>query len=431
MRLPRRTDLQGPIALGTLRTSSVLGLRLMVQAGTLLLVARLLGPNKFGAFAGIAALAVMLGALSSAGSHLVLLREVSKAPHFRKRVLPWAIPITLMCGGGLLLAYLLICLLALPHLRVAIPVLLAIGATEIWLQPLFNLAAIEHLARGRVARSQLLTILPLALRLLIAVSVLLAQPNDPLTAYGYGYFAASALALLMAGTSMPAPWPPPRLWRLPSRTEWRDTAGYAALTITTTGPTELDKTLATRLLPLASSGLYAAATRTVAATTLPVIALLLSATPRLFREGLVQPERSTRLVQLIFTAAFAYGVVLAAALWVAAPVFAWFFGTKYAGIELTIRWLCPAVPGMALRIAAGNVLMAFGRPWMRAGFEMVGLAALALTAPVLVSSLGAIGMPLALACSEWSMACIGVACLIHAQKSLANIHASHHTPTSN
>lgn len=39
---------KGPIARGTVRTSAVLGLRLLVQAGTLLLVAWLLGPRTCG-----------------------------------------------------------------------------------------------------------------------------------------------------------------------------------------------------------------------------------------------------------------------------------------------------------------------------------------------------------------------------------------------
>jgi len=41
--------LQGAIAQSTIRTSVVLGLRLAVQAGGLLLVARLLEPQQFGA----------------------------------------------------------------------------------------------------------------------------------------------------------------------------------------------------------------------------------------------------------------------------------------------------------------------------------------------------------------------------------------------
>src|SRR5690625_5103504 len=100
---------KGPIARGTVRTRVVLGLRLVVQAGTLLIVGRRLGPGAFGVFAGVAALAVLLGTLSTFGMHLVLLGEVSKDPARRGEVLPYAIPASLLCGSLLLGIYCSIC----------------------------------------------------------------------------------------------------------------------------------------------------------------------------------------------------------------------------------------------------------------------------------------------------------------------------------
>ena len=410
---------QGPIARGTIRTTFVLGLRLMVQAGTLLLVARMLGPDQFGAFAGVAALAVMLGTLATFGTHLVLLGEVSREPARRKQVLSYAIPTTLACGGVLLIVYLLVCTLALRESGVALPVLLAIGITEMWLQPLFLLPASEHLALGRIARSQLLQALPLALRLAAAASVFLLRPADPLAAYGYGYLIASLLALAFAMLTMSAPWPTPSRWRLPRAAELRETAGYAALAITATSPAELDKTLAAKLLPLGAAGVYAAGARAIGATTLPVVAMMLSALPRLFREGQRQPKRTVHLLRWIFGATVGYGVVLAIVLWSITPVFGWVFGAKYHGIDHTIHWLCLAVPGMALRIAAGSVLMALGKPWMRVGYEVAGLGALVIASAILTTRLGTTGMPLALACSEWLMAALGWALIAHTPRAVA------------
>ena len=404
--------MKGPIARGTVRTTLVLGLRLLVQAGTLLLVARMLGPHQFGAFAGVAALAVMLGTLATFGTHLVLLGEVSREPARREQVLSYAIPTTLMCGGALLVVYLLACTLALRESGVAPPVLLAIGAAEMWLQPLFFLLASEHLARGRIARSQMLQTLPLALRLVAAASVFALRPADPLAAYGYSYLLASVLALGFATLTMSSAWPAPGRWRLPGNTELRETAGYAALAITATSPAELDKTLAAKLLPLGAAGVYAAGARVIGAATLPVIAMMLSALPRLFREGLDQPKRTAHLLRWIFGGAFAYSVVLAVALWFIAPGFDWIFGAKYHGIGHVMRWLCLAAPGMALRIAAGSVLMALGRPWMRAGFEIAGLMVLVAASAILTSKFGARGMPLALACSEWGMTLIGLGLIL-------------------
>lgn len=416
IRLANLPLLQGPIARGTVRTTGVLGLRLLAQAGTLLLVARMLGPSKFGAFAGVAALAVILGTLATFGTHLVLLGEVSKDPARRAEILPYAVPLTLLCGGILLVIYLAICTLALRGTGVSIAVLIAIGATETWLQPLFGLPAAEHLALGRIARSQLLTTLPMALRLVAAVAVFLLAPADPLTLYGYGYFAASVIALLIASATMPAPWPRRATWRLPCRAELRYAAGYAALSATATTPAELDKTLATKLLPLAASGLYAAGARVIGAATLPVIAMMLSALPRLFREGQNLPKRTTRLLRWIFVATLGYSVALAAVLWLIAPVFVWIFGPKYHGIEHVIHWLTLAVPGMALRIAAGSVLMALGKPWMRVGFEVAGVIVLVIAAAALAPPFGVAGMPLALACAEWAMTLMGWAMIGRARR---------------
>lgn len=403
--------MKGPIARGTIRTSFVLGLRLLVQAGTLLLVARMLGPHQFGAFAGVAALAVILGTLSTFGTHLVLLGEVSKEPEQRTEVLPYAVPTTLLCGSGLLVIYLAICMLILREADVSLAVLLAIGITETLLQPLFGLPAAEHLALGRTARSQLLTTLPLALRLAAAALVFLLHPVNPLAAYSYGYLVASLIALAIATVTMPAPWPRFVHWRPPNKAELRHSAGYAALNITATSPAELDKTLAAQLLPLGVAGLYAAGARVIGAATLPVIAMMLSALPRLFREGQDQPKRTARLLRWLFAAALGYSVALAVLLWLIAPVFVWLFGPKYNGIEHMIHWLCLAVPGMALRMAAGNVLMTLGKPWMRVSFEVIGLIVLVIAATMLTTRFGPAGMPQALACSEWGMAIIGWLCI--------------------
>ncbi|MDH1679988.1 lipopolysaccharide biosynthesis protein [Pseudomonas chengduensis] len=411
---------KGPIALGALRTSAVLGVRLIVQAGTLLLVARMLGPEQFGAFAGVAALAVMLGALSTFGTHLVLLGALSKDPARRAQVLPYALPTTLLCGGALLIVFVLICAQVLHASGVGWGVLLALGVAEMLLIPLSALVVMEVLAAEHTARSQLLQTLPLALRLVAAALVSWLAPADPLTVYGYGYCMATGIGLLVMLGFLPRRWPQLHLWRRPSWPELREAASYAALNITATVPAELDKTLSIRLLSLPAAGLYAAGARVVGAVTLPVVALMLSALPRLFREGQEQPLRTARLLRWIFCATAIYGVGLAVALWWCAPLFAWLLGEKYQGVEEVIRWLCLAVPGMTLRIAAGNALMALSKPWMRVRFEVAGLAVLSVAAILLTTYWGMHGMALALACSEWAMALLGGWVVLRRQRGVSH-----------
>lgn len=407
--------MKGPIALATLRTSLALGVRLVIQACTLLLVARMLGPERFGVFAGVAALAVVVGTLSSFGTHLVFLGEVSKAPTRRMHVLAYALPTTLLYGTLLLAAYLLFAGVYFSASGVSLMVLLTIGTAEILLQPLFAFPSNEHLAMERVARSQLVMGLPLAIRLLAATLVFMMEAADPLAAFSLGYLAASAIALFLATVTSPTPWPRLHTWRLPSRAELRQSSGYAALAVTACGPGEIDKTLAAGLLPPSSSGLYAAGARVIGAVILPVIAMLLAALPRLFREGQTQPQRTNRLLRWIVVVTLLYGTLIATLLWLAAPIVIRLFGPGYEGISQVIRWLCLAVPGMALRIAAGSILMALGRPWMRAGFEIAGVIVLLACSFILTGRLGGTGMALALACAEWAMTAFGLALIASAR----------------
>lgn len=400
--------LKGPIARATIRTSAVLGLRLIVQAGTLLLVARMLGPEQFGAFAGVAALAVLMGTFSTFGTHLVLLGEVSKEANQREHVLSYAVPTTLISGSLLFATYLAISFFWFSGMKLPLSVLVCIGITETILLPLFLLPAIEQLALEKTARSQLLMILPLSLRMLVAAGVVLAAPEQPLTVFAYLYMATAMLALAFMKLYSQDAWLTIKHWKLANRQQLKHSAGYATLALTAAGPSELDKMIAVKLLPLGVSGLYAAASRVIGAATLPVTALLLSALPRLFRDAESNPIQNQRLMNWIFVAVFLYSLILAGFLWLAAPVFEWLFGAKYTGVTEMLKWLCLAVPGLALRIAVGSVLMTMGKPWVRAGFEVFGMLILTFSAITLLPLFGGKGMALALASSEWGMATIGL-----------------------
>lgn len=409
--------LKGPVALGSIRTSFVLALRLFIQAGTLLLVARMLGPEEFGAFAGIASLAVLLGALSTFGANLVLFGEISKESAKRNQVLSYAIPTTLLCGGLLFVVYLAVAFWLLPDNSLSWQVLLAIGIAEMLLQPLFGLMSTEHHALGRIARAQLMQNIFLVLRLFTAAIIFFLGLTPAIDIYAGGYFLASVLALLLGVCCLPERWPHWQEWRLPRVEEWRHAFGYAAINISRLGPAELDKTLAVKLLPMDVVGIYAAGARVVGAITLPITAMILSALPRLFREIGNRSSASRNLLVWMYAAAFCCSLILASITWFAAPVFEALFGDKYQGIYEVIRWLCLAVPGISLRLVAGNILMAAGKPWFRVGFEVMGLFTLIVISIILTPGMRLQGMIFAVIFSEWIMSIVGAILIFYNRKS--------------
>jgi O-antigen/teichoic acid export membrane protein len=377
---------------------------LFVQAGTLLIVARLLGPTNFGAFAAIAALAVLMGTLATFGTHLALLRDVSQASAKGKQMLPLALGTTSLCGAVLLALYLVLSFWWLDLDTVDPAVFICIGISELVLQPFLLIVAMERHANGKVAGAQVILALPQALRFCVGVMMWWASPPSPLLIYAMGYLAAIVIALVASIRSLPIPLPSPKTWRTPTKAEWGNNAGFALLGLTGTGPGELDKTLAARLLSPHLAGIYAAASRVVGALVVPVVAVVLSSLPRLFRES---NDRSTALKGWLFAACFLYGTLAGVAVWCSAPLVAWLFGPGYDRTEQAVKWLAFALPGMSLRLAAMNVLTTLALPWIRVFIELFGLLLLGILSWWLSRSLLITGLICGVVASEWAIATMG------------------------
>lgn len=399
--------MRGPIARATLLTTGVFGLRLVTQACALLVITRMLGAAAYGVFSGIMALALIVGYVAAFGMPLLLTRAVSSRPETRDEVLRSALPWVLGLGSCLLVVYVVACPFLFAVETPPLTVLLAIGAAEILVQPLLLLCAAEWQGRGCIVASQMLQMLPLILRLLVAFAVFVLSPPAPLDAYAAGYLAAGVASTLFAIVVLPERWPGPRSWRVPRLLRLREACGFGATEVTRNGSTEVDKALAASLLPAGEAGLYAASARIMGSVLLPVLAMTVSSLPRLFRDELGDAARMVRLSALMSILAACYGVLVAVLLWCSAPLLPWLFGEQFADLSASVRMLCPVVPGLAMRMVFGNILIASGRPWARVGFEVVGLVMLLVSVPVLARSFGLHGMIAALACSEWSMVVVG------------------------
>ena len=149
------------------------------------------------------------------------------------------------------------------------------------------------------------------------------------------------------------------------------------------------------------------------ALVMPVLAMLLSAQPRLFRHARTADGDTARLVRMLFTAALVWGLVSGVLLAIASPLLPWLFGNSYEQTARLMPWMAITAPFLSIRLAAGSVLVASGHPLERIVFEFFGIACLVVGILVLTKSFGVFGLIAAVIVAEIAMALLGTAMVVH------------------
>lgn len=407
MRLPHL----GPITRNSISTMLVFVVRLGVQVALLLLVARYLGPEQYGQFAGIAALALALGTLSSFGLGFLVLGESAKSPEAGAAVLARAVPATALSAAILGPIYLWLAIAVLDS-GTGLLIVSLVGLSELILVPIVGLLAHRLHGLGMIARSQALALWPMVLRLLGLLLALALLPDRSLEIYAWIHLIGALTAAALAWRSSRAHGQFLQSLHHPEPAELRRGARHAVMSFTAITPGELDKALALRLLGAADAGLYALASRGMAVVTLPVIAMLLAALPRMIRELQGGESNSGGLLRMVIGLAGLYGLVAAAILYLAAPpALEWALGTEYAGIGDIVAKIALIAPFISVRIATGAVLFALDRPLLRSAIEGGAVLAMITLALLLVPKLGLPGLVWAVLISEATMAVVGVAAI--------------------
>jgi O-antigen/teichoic acid export membrane protein len=401
--------MRGPIARSTIRTVGVLGLRLVIQTAWLLLVTRMLGQRDYGLLAGTTSLAFGIGTITNVGFNYLVVSRMARDEALGLDAWRMAWPVTTCFGLLLAAVYILVAGSLLGYSGISRWFLAAIAVSELVLVPnLNNVSSAVH-GTGKVALAQVIQLVPILLRLIAVIACYEIASGQRLAAYAGLHLAAAFFALSGAVMFARRYIPLDIQVRRPNWEEWKQGASFALMSFTSLNPAELDKAVALRALGAAPAGLYAAATRALAATVTPVIGLLLSSQPRLFRHAHSHDPGASRLVVMIMLVAAAWGIFASLALYELATPLAGLFGAKFAGLAPIIELVAFAATPMALRLSAGAILMALEQPLLRALYELIGLACLVALMLVLIPAYGIRGGCMALVASEVVFALMGIA----------------------
>lgn len=392
----------GVLARNTVLATAWQGLRLTLQFTYLILVARMLGANNYGLFAGCVALAASLSPLAGLGFTMIMVKEVARNsesfPIYWARLLRGlAVSIPLLVGMMLLLAMLFL------QIDGYWEILGLICAAELIAMPYITAASVAFQAHQRLGRSVFNHVQLNAVRLIVIASLSLTG-HETLIEFAWGYFGATAcaaiLSLIQVGLAFGAP-----LWRQSRISgELREGLGFSLNILANSAHGEIDKTLLLRLGTASAAGNYSLAGRIITAANMPLSAYIISAVPRLFRAGEFGITSVALLARRLLTPILIYGTIVAFVIVILSPLLPWVFGEDFTESRLLLLWLAPIPLLSGISQLGVNVLIAAGHLRTRLAIETISLGANVALNVIFISRLGGTGTALALLTSQLLLA---------------------------
>ncbi|MGE0072265.1 MAG: lipopolysaccharide biosynthesis protein [Thiomonas sp.] len=371
-----------------------LGLRAAAQAALVLLLARWLGAQGYGAFVAALAMATFFTPLAGLGLAAVIVRDGSGGPSALARLRRGAL--RLWAAASLASTALAVGAIAwsLPA-PAPLAALALLAAGEVAAASLVEINARIEQARQRAMRFGLVMAgLPLARLLGLLVLLLAASPPSPaawMIAYGLSSVAYAALLTVLQG----AGWrhsrvsPPPPAGHLA-----RDGLPFAAGALASRLQTEFNKPVLAHL-SYADAGGFNVAQRLVDLVTLPLAALQEALWPRVF----AAPDPHARMRRSA-AALLAVALAAAAVLVLFAPILTWLLGGDYAPAAHALAALA-LLPALQVARNLGNAwLMAHGKSQVLLLVSAAAAAAGVLLVLLLVPRYGMMGAVWAAYASE-------------------------------
>jgi O-antigen/teichoic acid export membrane protein len=314
------------------------GVRIIVQAGYFVLIARALGPHEYGAFVGATALIALAASFAGLGAGNLLVKNVSRDKSLF--AVYWGNALFLLAVSGVLLSSAIV-LLGHWILPPTIPLLLIIllCLSDLMGARINDITAQSFQAMEQLGYTANFTLLPYVLRLISAVIVFSVWHHATAMCWGWFYLGSMVISCSIAVTITNWKLGNPKLClsRIPPELKegFFFGAGLSAQTIYN----DIDKTMLASLSTLDATGIYAAAYRVIDVAFTPVRSVLYAAYSNCFRSGQHGIVASYAYAKRLMPRMIGYSVLAFAGIYLAAPIFPLVIGTGFARTVEALRWL--------------------------------------------------------------------------------------------
>ncbi len=343
------------------------GLRLVIQAAYFVLIARSLGPDRYGAFAAIVALAAILSPFSGLGTNNLFIKNVRSGK--RSAAVCWGNGLVATTASGILFSFVVLGVNLLFHLKMGLLVVVAICISDLVLMRFTELALFGFAAVDQMRENAIQSVISSLARLIgVAVVATLRGPVT-LERWALAYLIATVFSTLYAVYRGHSVWGAPSF-------NWQDLREDAAegiyFSIGTSAATiynDVDKVMLGKV-SYVGVGIYAAAYRIIDVSMTPIRSLASAAYPRFFQKGMdgMQPASAYAYTQI--RRASIYSLILFPSLCLVAPLLPRVLGAQYAHAVIALRWLAFIPVLRAVHVFLADSLSGAGFQGLRSAIQV-------------------------------------------------------------
>ena len=342
-------------------------LRLIIQAAYFILIARILGPEKYGAFVAIVALTGILTPFSGLGTNNLFIKNVRSG----KRIagVCWGNGLIATLISGTAFSGVVFAINYLFHLRMPFSLVAAVCISDLLMLRVIELVSFGFGAVDRMKENAIQNVIG-SLPRLIAIAVLTVWWHPvTLQKWASAYLVASTISTLYSWYRAHSVWGAPRF-------SWsalcEDVAEGVYFSIGTSAATiynDIDKVMLGKI-SFAAAGIYGAAYRIIDVSMTPIRSLASAAYPHFFRRGIDGMESTHSYATTQIKRACFYSAALSVILWLSAPLLPLVLGTSYAPTALALRWLALLPILRSVHIFLGDSLSGAGFQGLRSAIQV-------------------------------------------------------------
>ena len=313
------------------------GLKLVIQAGYFVIIARSLGPEQYGAFVAVVAIAAILSPFVGLGTSNLIIRNV--AQNKASFAVSWGngLCVTLFTG---LCALTLVCIgrSLLPQ-SIHWTILLLVASSDLILARITDLCAFAFGAKERFTATAQINVWSSLARLLGLLALVAVVPHPKAEQWAAVYLTTSAIVSIASFLALLKSYGAPSFELALLRQELREGFYYSVGQSAQSVYNDIDKSMLARLGDLSATGIYGAAYRLIDVTLVPVRSVLSAAYPGAFRAGQNGISGSLSYMRRLLPKPVAFAMLTVILLLVCAPVLPHILGREYANTVGALRWL--------------------------------------------------------------------------------------------